>query len=221
LFSSYHLSPKNLCDYVGALNRFEPEIIDGYPSAIHIVADYILRTGTSLSFKTRAILVSAETVLPHQRQAIEKAFGAKLYNQYASSEGAPFISECAYGRLHVHPDSGVIEIIDTNGDPAAPGEMGQMVVTSFTTHIVPMLRFAMGDAAVPAPESAACPCGLQFPMVEAVVGRVDDVLYTPDRGFVGHGIQRHPEQHRGGADRADFPGDDCLTHRARPRRLRN
>ena len=185
LFSSYHLSPKHLCDYVEALNRFQPEIIDGYPSAIHVVAEYILRTGASLSFGARAILVSAETVLPHQRQAIEHAFGAKLYNQYASSEGAPFISECAYGRLHIHPDSGVIEILDVNGDPALPGEIGQMVVTSFTTHIVPMLRFEMGDAAVPASTSAPCPCGLQFPIVDAVVGRVDDVLYTPDRGFVG------------------------------------
>lgn len=185
LFSSYHLSPNHLCDYVEALNRFQPEIIDGYPSAIHVAAEYILRTGAALSFTPRAILVSAETVLPHQRQDIERAFGAKLYNQYASSEGAPFISECAYGSLHVHPDSGVIEILDANGDPAPPGEVGQMVVTSFTTHVVPMLRLEMGDAAVPALPSAPCACGLRFPIVDAIVGRVDDVLYTPDRGFVG------------------------------------
>jgi phenylacetate-CoA ligase len=34
LFSSYHLSSKNLCGYVEALADFQPEIIDGYPSAI-------------------------------------------------------------------------------------------------------------------------------------------------------------------------------------------
>ena len=185
LFSSYHLSPRNLPAYVEALGRFQPEIIDGYPSAIHIVADHLLHTGGIRRLRPRAILVSAETVFPHQRQTIEAAFRAKLYNQYASSEGAPFVSECAHGQLHVHTDSGLIEILDSNGDPTLPGQVGQMVVTSFTTHLVPMLRLEMGDAAVASERHDPCPCGLPFPVVDAIVGRVDDILYTPDRGFVG------------------------------------
>ena len=185
LFSSYHLSTRNLPAYVEALERFQPEIIDGYPSAIHIVADHMLQSGGLRHLPVHAVLVSAETVLPHQRQTIETAFRAKLYNQYASSEGAPFVSECAHGQLHVHPDSGLIEILDANGQPTPPGQVGQMVVTSFTTHVVPMFRFEMGDAAVPSEPGAACRCGLPFPTLDAIVGRVDDILYTPDRGFVG------------------------------------
>ena len=185
LFSSYHLSPENLPAYIEALERFQPELIDGYPSAIHIVADHILHSRRTPSLRVRAILVSAETVLPHQRETIEATFRAKLYNQYASSDGAPFISECARGQLHVHLDSGLIEILDTNGDPTPPGRVGQMVVTSFTTHVVPMLRFETGDAAIPCEQSIPCPCGLLFPVVEAIVGRIDDLLYTPDRGFIG------------------------------------
>jgi phenylacetate-CoA ligase len=130
-------------------------------------------------------LVSAETVLPHQRLAIETAFRTKLYNQYSSSEGAPFVSECESGRLHVHLDSGLIEILDGEGNPVGPGEVGQMVVSSFTTHVVPLLRFAIGDSAVPSKDGGSCDCGLPFPTVEAIVGRVEDVLYTADRGFVG------------------------------------
>jgi phenylacetate-CoA ligase len=30
-----------------------------------------------------------------------------------------------------------------------------------------------------------CGCGLPFPTFEAIIGRVDDILYTPDRGYVG------------------------------------
>lgn len=185
LFSSYHLSPRNLPAYLDALERFQPVILDGYPSAIHIVADHVLHSGDLREWGTRAILVSAETVFPHQRAGIEAAFRAKLYNQYASSEGAPFVSECAHGRLHVHTDSGLVEILDSSGAPAAPGQVGQMVVTSFTTHVIPMLRFAMGDAAIPSDAGARCECGLRFPVLEAIVGRVDDILCTPDRGFVG------------------------------------
>ncbi|MGB2606694.1 MAG: hypothetical protein WBC78_24030, partial [Candidatus Sulfotelmatobacter sp.] len=97
----------------------------------------------------------------------------------------PYISECAHGQLHVHVDSGLIEILDDNGDPTPPGQVGQMVVTSFTTHVVPMLRFEIGDAAVPSERRTRCGCGLPFPVVEAIVGRGDDILFTPDRGFVG------------------------------------
>ena len=185
LFSSYHLSRPHLSSYVDALAEFQPEIVDGYPSSIHIVADYILRKRNARPIRPRAILVSAETVLPHQRLAIETAFGAKLYNQYASSEGAPFVSECKSGRLHVHLDSGLVEILDDEGNEARPGQVGQMVVTSFTTHVVPLLRFAIGDNAVPSRDGVSCDCGLPLPTIEAVVGRVDDVLYTAERGFVG------------------------------------
>jgi phenylacetate-CoA ligase len=185
LFSSYHLTVEHLPAYVEAMGAFQPEIVDGYPSAIHVIADHILRSGGSRDIRPLAILVSAETVLDHQRRMIEAAFGAKLYNQYASSEGAPFVSECKRGRLHVHTDSGMIEILDIEGNPVKEGQAGRMVVTSFTTHIAPLLRYAIGDMAIQSEAGKICECGLPFPTLEAIVGRVDDVLYTPDRGFVG------------------------------------
>jgi len=185
LFSSYHLAPANLPAYVNTLEAFQPEIIDGYPSSIHAVADHILRRGRVHSIHPQALLVSAETVLPHQRETIETAFRARLYDQYSSSEGAPFISECRNRRMHVHLDSGLVEILDAESNPAAPGQAGEMVVSSFTTQVVPLLRFAIGDTAIASRETDACPCGLPFPVIEAIVGRVDDVLCTPDRGLVG------------------------------------
>jgi phenylacetate-CoA ligase len=185
LFSTYHLSEDNLPSYLKVLQSLQPEIIDGYPSAIHIVADYMLRSGNGRAVVPRAIMVSAETVLDHQRIKIETAFGAKLYNQYASSEGAPFISECELGRLHVHIDSGIVEILDSDNNPAVPGQMGRMVVTSFTTHVVPLFRFAIGDIAIAPQNGTPCECGLPFPIVDAIVGRLDDLLCSPDRGFVG------------------------------------
>jgi|HubBroStandDraft_4_1064222.scaffolds.fasta_scaffold00518_7 phenylacetate-CoA ligase len=185
LFSSYHLTIENLPTYLAAMQEFQPEILDGYPSAIHIVAEHILRSDKIGTVRPRAILVSAETVLAHQRRAIEEGFGAKLYNQYASSEGAPFVSECKHGRLHMHSDSGLVEILDPEGNPVLPGQTGQMVVTSFTTRVVPLLRFAIGDIAIRGEEQDACECGLPFPTIDAIIGRVDDVLYTPDRGYVG------------------------------------
>lgn len=185
LFSAYHLTPENLSAYVEAMAAFQPEILDGYPSAIHILAEYVLRSDCVGKIRPKAILVSAETVLEHQRKTIEAAFRARVYNQYASSDGAPFISECRHGRLHEHIDSGVVEILEPDGTPAAPGQAGEMIITSFTTHVTPMFRFAIGDVAVAAREDVRCECGMPFPVIDSVVGRVDDILCTPDRGFVG------------------------------------
>jgi phenylacetate-CoA ligase len=185
LLSSYHLAPENLPAYVKALADFRPQIIDGYPSSIHVIAEFLIRAGDVGRIAPDAVLVTAETVLPHQRHAIETAFQTKLYNQYSSSEGAPFISECWMRRLHVHLDSGWIEILKPDGTPAENGEMGELVVTSFTTHLTPLLRYAIGDATVCAGPVASCECGLPFPTVEAIIGRLDDILYTPDRGYVG------------------------------------
>jgi len=185
LFSSYHLLPENLPEYAKALVAFDPEILDGYPSSVHILADYMLHSGTALRIRPQAVFLTAETVLPHQRAAIEEAFQCHVYNQYASSDGAPFISECSQGRLHVHLDSGVIEFVQPDGTPARPGEPGEMVVTSFTTHVTPLFRLAIGDIAVPSANGERCECGLAFPVVETVLGRVEDILFTPDRGYVG------------------------------------
>jgi phenylacetate-CoA ligase len=185
LFSSYHLAPEHLPAYAAALVNFSPEIIDGYPSSLHIVGEHLIRSGQAGRITPRAILVSAETLLPHQRYAIETAFQSKVFNQYASSEGAPFISECINGRLHVHLDSGLIEIVRSDGTPASPGEPGEMVVSSFTSSVTPLLRYAIRDVAVAAEDSAACECGLPFPFIQNLLGRVDDILHTPERGYVG------------------------------------
>ena len=43
-----------------------------------------------------------------------------MYNQYASSEGAPFIIECKEGNLHLELQSGVFEVLDENDKPMTP-----------------------------------------------------------------------------------------------------
>ena len=119
--SSYHLSDENLQHYVRKLNRFKPHLLDGYPSTIFILARYIKNNNITLGFKPVAISVTAETLYDYQRKTIEEAFQAKVYNQYASAEGSPMISECREGNLHMHLDTGYFEYRErgSNG-PSAP-----------------------------------------------------------------------------------------------------
>ena len=124
-----------------------------------------------MSFKPVAIFPTAETLLPHYRSEIEKAFQCPVRDQYASSEGAPFIIECKCGKLHVGIDTGLIEFL----------EDGRMLMTCFESHGTPLIRYDIGDRAYLS-KNQECKCGLDMPIVERIEGRTTDYVISPIYG---------------------------------------
>lgn len=163
IYSGYHCKGENVKYYVENLNKFKPESLDGYPSALFELANYINTNGIKLSFTPIAIFPTAETLLPHYKKAIEEAFGCPVRDQYASSEGAPFITECSSGKLHYCMNTGLIEFFDD----------GRMLVTGFETHGTPLIRYDIGDRAYLA-DKTECSCGNCMPVVERIEGRTMD-----------------------------------------------
>lgn len=178
LYSSFHLTEANLGRYVESLNAFRPEALDGFFMSMVDVASFILRHGIELSFSPVAAFPTSETVTQSGRSLIEQAFNTKVYDQYASSEGAPFVTECAAGALHVEPHSGVFEHREADSN--------EVLVTSFTTHGTPLIRYAIGDSMTFGP-SEMCSCGISSPTVTSIEGRKDDFLYTPEGGRINAG----------------------------------
>ncbi|XMO86148.1 hypothetical protein AAFN75_15265 [Algibacter sp. AS12] len=185
LMSTYHLTENNLASYIKKLNAFKPKLLDGYPSAIYIISKYINKNNLKLSFIPSAIAVTAETLYDYQREEIEKAFQCKVYNQYASSEGSPFITECTAGNLHLNLDSGVFEFINIKGEPAKTGEIAKLVVTSFINYRTPLVRYSIEDTVLLSNNKTLCSCGCKMPIIERLIGREDDILWTEAKGFVG------------------------------------
>lgn len=183
LMSTTHLSYETVPAYVEAIKQFQPVLIDGYPSAIVIVAKVSKALGLDLP-RPQAVITSAETLTHHDRQEIESAFGCKVFNQYASSDTGAFVCDCEYGSLHVNPEFGICEILKPDGTPAGPGEAGEIVTTSFCNLEQVFIRYRIGDLAIAGPNDI-CRCGRRMPRVGEIIGRTDDVLYIPDRGFVG------------------------------------
>ena len=178
LYSSFHLTEENLGRYVDSLNRFQPKALDGFFMSMVDVASFILRHEIDLSFRPIAAFPTSETVTPSGRDLIERAFKTKVYDQYASSEGAPFVTECSAGTLHIEPHSGVFEHREAGS--------GEVLVTSFTTHGTPLIRYAIGDSMIFGP-SEACSCGISSPTVALIEGREDDFLYTPKGARINAG----------------------------------
>lgn len=184
-FSTYHLTEENMSAYVKKLNAFKPALIDGYPSAIYVLAEFINKNNLSIDFKPTAIATTAETLHDYQRVAMEKAFKCRIYNQYASSEGGAFITECKNGKLHINTDTGIFEFLNLNNQPAAPGEIAQLVMTSFRNFKTPLLRYKIGDTVLLPEKQVECTCGCKMPVIEKITGREDDILWTRQKGYVG------------------------------------
>lgn len=171
LYSGQYCQGDNLKYYVENLNIFKPQALDGYPSAIYQISRYILKNNIILDFKPIAIFPTAETLLPHYKNTIEKAFQCKVLDQYASSEGAPFIVGCKEGNLHYCMDTGAIEV-DSNG---------YMIVTCFDTHGTPLIRYNIGDK-IKFSNVNKCKCGSSLPVVERIEGRGHDYLISKTKG---------------------------------------
>lgn len=176
--SIYHLSDKFLPSYIGFLREFRPDFIEGYPSALAIVAQYSLENNLSLP-PAKAISTGSETLLDASRNMIEKAWQSKVFDRYGAVEGCMFVSQCEFGRYHVSPEAGIIEIVDSDGQPVKPGTPGQVVCTGFGNLLQPLIRYKIGDVARWSAEQD-CSCGRKMPILEAIEGRVEDLCCTPD-----------------------------------------
>ena len=177
LYSSFHLVPEHLDRYVEDLDRFRPEWIDGFPSSVYAVAKHALDRGHRFSFSPRVVFSTAETLYEWQREAFAEAFGCPTRNQYASSEGAPFIVECPEGNLHADLRTGVFETTEAG-----------LTVTSFTTSGFPLIRYVIGDQVTFEDDAGPCPCGDRNPRVAEVRGRAQDSIVSPERGPVYVGL---------------------------------
>lgn len=183
--STYHLRADRLANYADKLAAFRPVLIDGYPSAIHILARHIIQSGRAGEVSPRAIATTAETLSEEQRADISEAFGGcPVLNQYASSEGAPFITTDLSGDLVVNVDTGVFEFVKPGTTtPADRDEPSELLVTSFSTHAYPLIRYRIGDTAVTGGLRTATTTAM--PTIKALTGRQDDLVWSPHRGLVG------------------------------------
>ena len=174
--SMRHMSDKTLDKYVHAIKNHSPQYLRGITSFIYNVARQINEQGRSGEIRIPFLFTTSETLTSHMRQAIEHAFGGRVFDYYGSTEGVPMITQCRAGRYHIVPESGHIEFLRPDGSHADPGERAEMVMTSFRSRLRPLLRYRIMDAASYSTEK--CPCGLHWTIVEQIHGRFAEWIVT-------------------------------------------
>ncbi|MDR3609214.1 MAG: hypothetical protein P4L27_01465 [Ignavibacteriaceae bacterium] len=181
--SSYHMSQNNLKYYLEELEKFQAEVIHGYPSSIYLLA-LAYKSQSSRKLKLKAIFTSSETLMPLQRAIIEGAFQAKVYNYYGNTEMTSNIVECEKGELHLKHEYSYVEILNDANEKCKPGERGKIVSTNFSNELFPLVRYEIGDYVTVSPNQNSL-CGRGGLLIEKIEGRDEDYIVTGEGRLVG------------------------------------
>jgi phenylacetate-coenzyme A ligase PaaK-like adenylate-forming protein len=177
LLSVFHLSEKAAPAYIEFLRRQGGNVLEGFPSALGILADFVLAGGAPIPM--RVAFTSGEPLYPLVRAKIERAFACRVFDSYGMTEYCGLIQECERGQMHLAPEYGYLEILDESGTPVAPGEEGFFVWTGFLNDAMPLIRYRIGDRGRWL-DRGLCTCGRAFPLVTPTITRESDVLRCPD-----------------------------------------
>lgn len=163
-------------DIVAALNDFQPEVLIGYASMLHVLADEQLEG--RLRVRPGAVMSASEVLTAGARHRIEAAWGSTPFNVYAATETAGIAADCERHRMHLFEDLVITEVVDERNRPVTPGTVGaSILVTVLYSRTQPLIRYRMSDTIAVSQER--CACGRDFGLVETIEGRREDLLTLP------------------------------------------
>ena len=129
------------------------------------------------SLPLRIGVFGAEPWSVNTRKELEKAFGIKAYDSYGLSEmmGPGVAFECTeQNGLHIWEDAFIVEVLDKNGEQCAPGEKGELTLTTLCKEALPLVRYRTGDITMLM--DSECGCGRTSCRITKFYGRSDDML---------------------------------------------
>lgn len=165
--------------FAGLLEDFRPAVVYGYATALARFAAWARDSGRELGIRPKAIRSTAEVLLPDHRELIERHLHGPVYDYLGGRDAGPVAGECREHRgLHVFPDVTWVEVVRPDGTHCAAGEVGEILVTKLRERAMPFVRYRTGDRA--SWLHGTCGCGLAFPRLTSVEGRVGDFVRAPD-----------------------------------------
>jgi phenylacetate-CoA ligase len=158
------------------------------PSYALYLAETVIDMGLVDDLSLKVGCFGAEPWSDRARTELEEMLNIKAYDSYGLSEmfGPGVAFECQeQNGLHIWEDHFLVEVVDPDGLPCAPGERGELVLTSLTKEAMPLIRYHTGDVTFMMEED--CPCGRTSAKLHRFLGRADDML-------VVRGINVFPSQ---------------------------
>ena len=154
-----------------------PRALRGYASAISIIADFIRESGAQAP-EVGEVVVGGEQLFDEQRTLLRQVFGTEPFSRYSSFENFDIAMECeAHAGMHVNAEDLLVEIVDDGGMPVSDSRRGRLLVTNLHEFGMPLIRYDTDDES--SFTGRSCTCGRHLPLIEGVVGKTGNTIYTP------------------------------------------
>ncbi len=165
------------------VREIAPSVLYGNRSHLLLVAEELERSGPPVR-SVRLVVSSSEMLTDADRGTLGEVFRAPVHDLYGLSEVQTIAWEPAPGSGYRVVAARVIVEVLRDGRPAAPGELGQVVVTSIDNHVMPFVRYATGDLARLPREPAPPGARTTTLRLDTIEGRRADGLVRADRTVV-------------------------------------
>ncbi len=186
VLNAFAMSPERMDTYLNALQAWQPQCLYGYASSVALLAAHAEARQRTLRLpRLRVVCTTGEPLYPHQRELIARVFGAPVANEFGSRDIGFTAHEAPGGQMLLMSESHIIEVLDKAGQPVAPGESGEAVITGLASAAQPFIRYRTGDVLRLAAESAVGGQGLH--VIAEVTGRQTDFVVAAD-GRVMHAL---------------------------------
>jgi len=180
LLDAGNMNEDTIKHFIHEWRKTKPVSALAYVGGVHELALYCLRNQIDLP-PPLAITTVAAPLGAVQRNDIEKAFNAPVYDSYVATEVSPIATQCSElvretsRALHIHSDFRHVEFLDDDGHAVPIEEEGQIAVTDCGDRVFPIIRYTLGDRGRALAKK--CSCGRPFPLMDAVKGRSSDFIY--------------------------------------------
>ena len=106
---------------------------------------------------------------------ITEQWNIQLYSTYASTEMQTAFTECRYGNGgHHQPELIILEFLDDNNQAVAPGNPGEITITTLDVEGMPLLRYKTGDICIHYTDK--CECGRTTIRISPIIGRKKQMI---------------------------------------------
>ena len=160
--------------------KFEPKLIHTIPNALHPLIKATQKYDIDFPNSLRYVSLGGE---PIDRKKFQKRMNAEIFVRYGASDVAQYVAnECKeHSGLHVNMENHIVEIVK-DGEVAAEGEKGDVVITDFNNFDAPLMRYDIEDIAQYKP--GKCSCGRELRRLEMIYGRKTDLLISTNGKLV-------------------------------------
>ncbi|SEO03574.1 phenylacetate--CoA ligase family protein [Mucilaginibacter sp. OK283] len=162
--------------------RLKPTAIVAVPSFIYKLIQYAQEHGIDINSSSvkKAVCIgenirNTDFSLNILGKKITDAWDIKLYSTYASTEMQTAFTECGYGKGgHHQPELLIVELLDENNQQVAPGEPGEVTITTLGVEGMPLLRYKTGDICLY--DDKPCECGRTTLRLSPIIGRKKQMI---------------------------------------------